>query len=366
MEAYERALRQTVQPGMVILEIGTGPGIMAVLACRLGAKRVYAVEPNPIIQVGREIAAANHCADKIEFIEDFSRRVNSLIQADVIVSDLRGALPLLEDHILSIADARKRFLAPGGTLIGREDRLWVAVVEAPKLYASLVGPWEHNLLGQDLSVARRMIVNETHRARPTPEQLLTSPFLWATLTYTSIEDPDIQGRLTWTTKRDGTGHGIVIWFDADLADGAGFSTCPGSLEQVYGLTFLPWQDPVPLVSGQTVTVNLQAKLLDKDYFWRWDTRIESATRTGEIAVKFDQSSLKGAVLSPPLLRKSASDYVPQPTEENLVRRTALGLIDGKTSLEEIARRLTVEFPQRFARWEHALRFAATVSRENSG
>ena len=89
LDAYERALRKAVRPGSVVLEIGTGPGIFAVLACQLGARRVYAIEPDPIIQVGREIAAANGCADRIEFIEDMSTRVTLPAQANVIVSDLR-------------------------------------------------------------------------------------------------------------------------------------------------------------------------------------------------------------------------------------------------------------------------------------
>src|SRR5579863_9313159 len=72
MEAYARALRQTVKPGSVVLEIGTGPGIFAILACQLGASRVYAIEPDDIIQVAREVASANGCADRIEFLQDLS------------------------------------------------------------------------------------------------------------------------------------------------------------------------------------------------------------------------------------------------------------------------------------------------------
>jgi protein arginine N-methyltransferase 1 len=365
VRAYERALRQTVKPGMVVLEIGTGVGIMAILACQLGAKRVYTVEPTAVIRLAQEIAAANNCADRIEFIEDVSRRVRAPIRADVIVSDLRGMLPLLQDHIPAIADARRRFLAPDGILVGRRDRLWAAIVDAPREYAKIVEPWEHDLLGQDLGTGRRMIVNSIHRTRVTPDQLLTTPNLWATLDYARIENPDVGGKLTWTVKRDGTGHGIVIWFDAELADNVMFSSGPDSPETVYSSMFLPWQEPVSLVAGQTVCMDLQAKYLEMDYAWRWITKVESIGHLGKFSPEFDQFQLKGAILSPSQLRKSASNHIPQLSEEGLIRRRVLELMDGKTSLEQIAIQLVAEFPERFSQWQNALSFTGPISKENS-
>ena len=174
VDAYAQALRKTVREGSVVVEIGTGPGIFAVLACQLGASRVYAIEPSEIIQVAREVAAANGCADKIEFFEEFSNRVTLPTRADVILSDLRGVLPLFERHIPAIVDARRRFLAPGGILIPRKDTLWAAIVEAPKPYGEFVDPWDQNAFGQDLSPARRLIVNNTQKVRVSPDQLLTA------------------------------------------------------------------------------------------------------------------------------------------------------------------------------------------------
>ncbi|HEY2645895.1 MAG TPA: 50S ribosomal protein L11 methyltransferase [Candidatus Acidoferrales bacterium] len=358
-------MRATIRPGCVVMDIGTGPGLLAVLAYQLGASRVYAIEPNDVIQLAREISAANHCADKIEFFEDFSRKVSVPVRADVIVSDLRGILPLFENHIPSIVDARQRFLAPGGTLIARRDRIWAAVADAPEAYGKIVDPWDRNGLGQNLSTVRRKVLNEFGKARVQPEQLLTKPQLWATLDYTTIENPDVCGTVQWAAERNGTGHGILVWFDVELADNISFSTGPESPETVYGTAFFPWLEPVPLVAGQNISFELDAKFLENDYFWRWTTQIESAEKAGETVARFEQSQLQGAVLSLTKLHRMASDYVPQLTQEDLIRRRALDLMDGKTSLEAIARRLTNEFPDRFARWVQALPFVSSIPNESS-
>ena len=69
MDAYAVALRQAIRPGATVVDIGTGTGIMACLACRYGAGRVYAIEPADVIEVARRIAAANGLADRIRFIQ---------------------------------------------------------------------------------------------------------------------------------------------------------------------------------------------------------------------------------------------------------------------------------------------------------
>ena len=365
IEAFSQALRAVIRSGAVVMDIGTGQGIMAVLACQLGASRVYAIEPCEIIQVAREIAAANHCAEKIVFYEDLSTKVEIPVLADVIFSDMRGILPLFERHIPSIVDARRRFLSPGGTLIAHKDRIWVAVVDAPEVHSQIVDAWDRNPLGQDLGAARRRVLNTYSKVRVTPEQLLTAPQLWTTLDYTTIESPDVRETLRWKAERNGTGHGILVWFDMELCDGVSFSTGPASPNTIYGSVFFPWLDPVPLAEGQNVSVELEAKLLDTDYFWRWATQIESAEKTGEIVARFEQSQLQAGVVSLTQLHKSASDYIPQLSEEGLLQRRALELMNGKSTLEEIARRLTAEFPARFTRWQEALSFSAAISKENS-
>jgi PRMT5 arginine-N-methyltransferase/ribosomal protein L11 methyltransferase PrmA len=365
VDAHAEALRKTVREGMVVVEIGTGPGVFAVLSCQLGASQVYAIEPAEIIQVAREVAAANGCAEKIEFFEELSELVTLPVRADVLLSDLRGVLPHFQRHIPTIVDARRRFLASGGTMIPRKDTLWAAVVEASKPYGELVDPWEQNPLGQNLNPVRQLAVNNIQKVHVSPGQLLTAPGLWTTIDYASVEKHDVQSNLDWRVERGGTGHGILVWFDADLAEGVGFSNAPGAPETVYGSLFFPWAEPVSLAPGQVVRTNLEARLVESEYVWRWSTRIEPVEGSGAFVIHFDQSQLSGAVLSVRQLQRLAADYIPKLSEGGLLRRRTFELMDGNASLEKIAHKLVAEFPQRFSSWQQALSYAGAVSQEFS-
>ncbi len=112
VQAYLDAMRAVITRESFVLEIGTGIGLFAVLASQLGARRIVAIEPSDAIVVAREIAAANGVTN-IEFVKDVSQNVDPGGRADVIVSDLRGMLPLYDAHIEAIVDARERLLAPG-------------------------------------------------------------------------------------------------------------------------------------------------------------------------------------------------------------------------------------------------------------
>ena len=50
-KAYAEAISRCVRPGNVVLEIGCGPAVFSLLACHAGAKRVYAIETEDIIDV---------------------------------------------------------------------------------------------------------------------------------------------------------------------------------------------------------------------------------------------------------------------------------------------------------------------------
>lgn len=300
MDAYVDALRRVVAPDSVVLDLGSGPGVFALLACKFGARRVYAVEPDNAINIGRDAAAANGFADRIEFFQKLSTEITLPESATVIISDLRGVLPWFQQHLPSIVDARERLLAPGGVLIPRRDVMWAAIVEAEQRYEEIVGPWQRFDL--DLSPGVSRITNTWRKTRIGVEELLTEPACWATLDYYNVESPDVCAEISWRAARRGTAHGIALWFDAELVDGIGFSNRPGLAELIYGNAFLPFSQPVQVEEGEQVAVKLRGDFVRDDYVWTW------ATDFTDQKIGFKQSTFFGVALSPEELRKKYAQH----------------------------------------------------------
>lgn len=365
--AYARALRQCVTPGSVVLDIGTGVGVLALLACQLGARKVYAVDPNDVIQIAREMAAANGYTDRIEFVQDLSTKIILPERADVIVADLHGVLPMFEESLASLIDARRRLLAPGGRMIPERETMWAAVAEAPEAYNDLSIPWSDNPLGLDMRAAMRVVTNMWCKPKGgvRTEQLLVEPRCWAALDYQRVESPNVSGEVTWTASRTGTAHGFIVWFDSFLAGGVSFSNAPGAAEVIFGNAFFPWPEPVPVFRGDTISISIHADLVGEDYVWRWDTCVLGQGCPSLIRTRFKQSTFFGATLSPANLQKRVCHHTPVLKEDGQIDRFVLSLIDGDKSLEVIARQTAAQFPERFPVWHDALARVADLSEKYS-
>jgi protein arginine N-methyltransferase 1 len=354
MRAYTAALRAAVKSGDVVVDIGTGTGIFALLACQYGARRVYAIEPNDNIQVARKLARENGFQDRIEFIQDLSTKISLPEKADVIISDLRGLLPLLQKHIPALADARKRLLKPGGILIPKRDTLHVCVVEAPELYKEFSDPWARNPYGLNLEAARTLVMNTWTYGKARAEQMLTKGECLAALDYSEVENPDVQGNLTQEFTREGVAHGVLVWFDTELLDGIGFSNAPDSPEraEVYGSGFFPFLHPVVVTPQDRAEIALSAVLVNDEYTWRWDTRIVSGDN--RVKGEYQQSTFYGTIFSPEQLRKRRPGHAPALNAEGLIEHFIQSQMDGTKPLEAIASELFQRFPDRFASLQEAL------------
>lgn len=99
------ALDDFVKPGDIVADIGTGSGILALAAARLGAAHVYACDVDPLpVQVARENVAGNGLSGVVDVLskEDFDAQAPpcSLVVANILASTVMEIAPAVLDRLL--------------------------------------------------------------------------------------------------------------------------------------------------------------------------------------------------------------------------------------------------------------------------
>lgn len=121
-EVYARALAHFVKPGMIVFEIGTGTGILSMLAVRAGARHVYTCERRPdVAEAARAIIARNQMSDRITVISKSAEQMELGIdlpeRADLFVAEIVDS-GLLGEYVLPLTElARREFLKPDAILL---------------------------------------------------------------------------------------------------------------------------------------------------------------------------------------------------------------------------------------------------------
>jgi|DewCreStandDraft_1066081.scaffolds.fasta_scaffold00356_32 ribosomal protein L11 methyltransferase len=107
-------LEEHVRLGDVVLDVGTGSGILAVAAVKLGAARCLALDVDPqAVRVARDNAARNGVAERVQVAEGTLTADDALRHAfDLAVANITAAA------VAALAPALATALRPGGTLIG--------------------------------------------------------------------------------------------------------------------------------------------------------------------------------------------------------------------------------------------------------
>jgi protein arginine N-methyltransferase 1 len=217
--AFAAALARRVRPGSAVLDIGSGSGIWAVLAARLGAARAVAVEREPLlVPLIRALAEENGVAGRVEAVCGDARRVALPRIFDVVVCETIGNLGFDEGVLPILADARARFLRPGGALVPERVALLAAPVRgrapqrAPircRAFRELALHFPGGGSGArllPLARARPLVALDLRRARAAPTRLAAA----------------------WRVADGGRVGALALWVRLGLAPGVCLETLAGT------------------------------------------------------------------------------------------------------------------------------------------
>lgn len=237
VDAYHRGIHRNVRSGDVVLDLGTGTGLLAFMAVRAGARRVYAVEHSEFIEVAREIASLNGFTN-VEFIQANSREFTPPEPIDVVLHEQMGDELFNENMLQNLLDLRDRVLRPGGRILPSRFRLYaepIAMRESMRVrkFWNIALPDGIDLSGMEHSpIAARFDTGRMDHFWARPGSVAAtvgapSPILEFDLeSLPSIDALPTEHLIRRTAATDVVVDGCCIWFEALFDDDTVLTTSP--------------------------------------------------------------------------------------------------------------------------------------------
>ena len=272
---YGQAIRDSVTADTVVLDLGAGLGIFGLIAAAAGARRVYLVEPRPVVQAAKILAEANGLSDKIHIFEGKIEDVTLPEKVDLIVSAFTGNLLFSEDLLPSLYYARQHFLKPNGTLLPDMAELMVAPVESFSTYQSHCEEWRDLSEGLDFSAIQNYAANELYRIdrKSFQHRQLSPPQSAASLDFNTTSQADCNATLTAKIVSPGICHGLLGWIRIHLG-GTWLSAAPLEPHVHWSPVFFPLSSPMQVDADEEVVIKLH-----RPAFGDWSWTLKNGEKT---------------------------------------------------------------------------------------
>jgi hypothetical protein len=264
--------------------VGTGTGVWAAAAARLGARRVVAIEREPLLRpIIEKVLAENGVSRRVEVITGDFRRVSLSREFDVVVSETVGSVAFDEDIVPVMSKAR-RLLRRGGALIPERITFlaapvrWLGPPPRPSSLGAALSSFD-DLVGQfpqsvrtgeieSLAPATAIAHIDLYRCRPKDAAL-----------------GEVSGQ--WRVRRARRIDGIALWMKLGLAPRVSVETrnCPSWVKTLF---------PVDRLSQDEGVLTFSLSLAGQRTRWRVALEGRRGREGGDYCPEFAYGSVRAA------------------------------------------------------------------------
>jgi len=281
-EAFARAIAAVVKPGDVVVDVGSGSGVLALLAARGGARKVYAVERGPMVELLAHAIEDNGARGIVELVHADARDAEFALPPNVVLSETLGSLGLDED-CLSLAVAVGARCAPGAVFLPSGVEVVLALALDPALEerrASLAAL--DDLHGLRFGTLRSRVVGRPTLGQVPPGAVVSTPLVKRFAIGVDRTPATLSG--TCTVTHDAACNALAGWFRSELAPGITLSNAPDAPQTCWSRFSLPLDRPLVVRAGERVKLGWKPRVVNNPGTWAW-TATRGADRHGGDALR---------------------------------------------------------------------------------
>jgi type II protein arginine methyltransferase len=236
---FASAIRQVTVDTSYVIDVGTGTGILAMIAATAGARKVTAIDINrESLNYARKAAFSNGIDTNIEFIETHYEDFYPDERADVVICEMLSSIMLVEQQIPASRHAVKHLLKHDGIIIPQQVSIYAVPVEAYNLWTRF----------QTESFQFPSVPQTSH-----PDEYTDLADLAEIRHFDLIKENNehVDEQVRYRILKEGTIHGLIGMFECQL-----YKDITLNMEDGWKELFIPLENPINVQPGNEIVFNI--------------------------------------------------------------------------------------------------------------
>lgn len=344
---YGDAIDQVVAQGDTVVDLGCGFGILGMMCLKAGAAKAWGIDATDAIDIARETADRAGLGDRYHCIHDQTFRAELPEKVDVLICDHVGYFGVDYSIVHLMADARRRFLKPGGRMIPERLELYLAGVRSDGC-RQMLDRWETDDVPGDYAWLRSYAVNTKHAVDLVPTDIATAPVVSGHVVLGDDAPETLVFKATLEIDEDGVLDGIGGWFVCELGGGVSMSNSPLARDAICRhQIFLGFDQPLAVTAGSKVDVSV--RLSHRNGIIAWSVRDPATGRLQRYSNWAAMPMSAGERLKPHAAPRRLND-------RGRALSVVLGYLDQSLTGQEIEQAILREHPALFPSADETARF----------
>ena len=244
-----------------VLVINNGIGLYSLLCARVGAKKVYSLEPNKTnYKFQKKIVELNKYENIIEVYNCDVEDIYNIEKVDIIVCEWMGNFLLSNSFLKKVIYARNRFLARGGIIFPDKATLYICGIQDEEFKKSKFQMWD-NVYNVNMSFVKNETFKEPLIDSFNKKNIISNICPIFEINMYNIKEKDInfETKFELTFNMSDSLSALAGWFDVQFSkvpNTIKFTTSPFNQYTRWKQTIFYFEKDIKVIKGDILKGNI--------------------------------------------------------------------------------------------------------------